>query len=141
MTYTVHVVDMARTKQSARRDEKNPPKFAKIAELVLEDPKPEDPGFSSDDPDFPAVGDEAAAFAWLHRTKVDKPVKPPNKDKVDKRVKPPKTSWKAWEKKTGQTKPFPEWVFSVKKPSKISWERWTEAQEKLALAQNKKPKQ
>jgi hypothetical protein len=125
VTYTVHVVDMARTKQSARRDEKNPPKFAKIAELVLEDPKPEDPGFSSDDPDFPAVGDEAAAFAWLHRT--------------DK--KPPKMSWKAWTNKTGQTKPFPEWVFSVKKPSKISWERWDEAQEKLALAQNKKPKQ
>lgn len=131
MTYTVHVVDMARTKQSARRSKKNPPKFAKIAELVLEDPKPEDPGFSSDDPDFPAVGDEAAAFAWLHRTK----------DKVDKPVKPPKTSWKAWEKITGQTKPFPEWVFSVKKPPKISWERWNEAQEKLALAQNKKPKQ
>ena len=95
----MHVVDMARTKQSARRSKKNPPKFAKIA--------------------------------WLHRTE----------DKVDKPVKPPKTSWKAWTNKTGQTKPFPEWVFSVKKPPKITWERWNEAQEKLALAQNKKPKQ
>ena len=136
MTYTVHVVDMARTKQSARRDEKNPPKFAKIAELVLEDPKPEDPGFSSDDPDFPAVGDEAAAFAWLHRTK----------DKVDKPVKPPKTSWKAWEKKTGQTKPFPEWVFLEKKPPKMAQKRWKDAKAKWALAKeqetsNKKPKQ